>query len=137
MTWSSRWILQSPARTVAWAIENPHRARMGCGEGEKTMVFVGIDVSKQRLDVALRPGEEVFEVANSARGIAQLVGRLKKLSADGIVLEASGGFELAAGRQIAGAGFTAVVGQTRPGGGFFPAHRKNAPNHTPPPGAPP
>jgi hypothetical protein len=27
--------LQSPARTVAWAIESPHRARMGCGEGEK------------------------------------------------------------------------------------------------------
>jgi len=73
------------------------------------MVFVGIDVSKQRLDVALRPGEEVFEVANSARGIAQLVRRLKKLSADGIVLEASGGFELAAVSELAAAGLPVMV----------------------------
>ena len=73
------------------------------------MVFVGIDVSKQRLDVALRPGEEVFEVANSARGIAQLVRRLKKLSADGIVLEASGGFELAAVSELAAARLPVMV----------------------------
>jgi transposase len=73
------------------------------------MVFVGIDVSKQRLDVALRPGEEVFEVANSARGIAQLVRRLKKLSADGIVLEASGGLELAAVSELAAAGLPVMV----------------------------
>jgi transposase len=73
------------------------------------MVFVGIDVLKQRLDVALRPGEEVFEVANSARGIAQLVRRLKKLSADGIVLEASGGFELAAVSELAAAGLPVMV----------------------------
>jgi transposase len=72
------------------------------------MVFVGIDVSKQRLDVALRPGEEVFEVANSARGSPSwFVG--SRRSADGIVLEASGGFELAAVSELAAAGLPVMV----------------------------
>ena len=42
-------------------------------------MFVGIDVSKARLDVALQPGDENFRVANNARRIANLVKRLKKL----------------------------------------------------------
>jgi transposase len=48
-------------------------------------------------------------VVNNARGIAQLVRRLKKLSADGIVLEASGGFELAAVSELAAAGLPVMV----------------------------
>jgi hypothetical protein len=42
-------------------------------------MFVGIDRSKTRLDVALRPGDETFSVANNPRGIASLVKRLKQL----------------------------------------------------------
>ena len=55
----------------------------------ETQVFVGIDVSKARLDVAPRPGDESFRVANNQRGIAALVARLKKLQVGRIVLEAT------------------------------------------------
>ena len=54
----------------------------------ENQVFVGIDVSKAKLDVALRPGAENFSVANHQRGIATLVKRLQKLSVSRIVLEA-------------------------------------------------
>ncbi len=35
--------------------------------------FVGIDVSKKILDVAVRPSEKTFRAANDAEGIAKLV----------------------------------------------------------------
>jgi transposase len=58
--------------------------------------FVGIDVSKARLDVVLLPDGEVFAVANDARGIASLAERLIGHAPERIVLEASGGFERSA-----------------------------------------
>lgn len=56
-------------------------------------LFIGIDVSKAKLDAALRPGHESFSVTNNPRGIAALIKQLKKLSVSRIVLEASGGYE--------------------------------------------
>ena len=41
--------------------------------------YVGIDVSKRQLDVAIRPTGKVFGVTNDRRGISQLVKRLTKL----------------------------------------------------------
>ena len=67
-------------------------------------LFIGIDVSKARLDVALRPGGESFSVANHQRGIAALIKQLKKLSVGRIVLEASGGYEIGAASELAAAG---------------------------------
>ncbi len=66
-------------------------------------IFVGIDVSKSRLDVALWPGDESFSVANHPRGIASLVKRLKQLQVSRIVLEASGGYEIALAGELASA----------------------------------
>ena len=63
-------------------------------------LFVGIDVSKAQLDVALRPTDESFSVANKQRGVATLVERLKKLRVSRIVLEASGGYEIAAAQVL-------------------------------------
>jgi transposase len=54
---------------------------------------VGIDVSKDRLDVAIHPTGEEFSVSNDAGGWRQLIRRLKPLAASGIGLEASGGYE--------------------------------------------
>lgn len=54
---------------------------------------VGIDVSKDRLDVAVHPSDEQFCVANDAEGWRQLVQRLKPLAARAIGIEASGGYE--------------------------------------------
>jgi transposase len=54
---------------------------------------VGIDVSKDRLDVAVHPSDEQFSVSNDGAGWRRLVGRLKPLMARAIGIEASGGYE--------------------------------------------
>jgi transposase len=56
---------------------------------------VGIDVSKTNLDVAIEPTRERWQVDNDERGIQQLVKRLGELRPERIVLEATGGYELA------------------------------------------
>src|SRR3990172_1659402 len=56
-------------------------------------MFVGIDVSKARLDVAVRPTGETFDVSNTPQGIAHLVDRLQALRPELVVLEPNGGFE--------------------------------------------
>jgi hypothetical protein len=55
-------------------------------------MFVGIDASKARRDVALRAGDESFSVVDQQRGIATLFKRFKKLQVSRLVLEASGGY---------------------------------------------
>jgi transposase len=57
---------------------------------------VGIDVSKARLDVAIEPTHEQWQVANDEAGIRQLVERLQQVQPERIVLEATGGYELPA-----------------------------------------
>jgi transposase len=72
--------------------------------------YVGIDVSKARLDVAVWPGAQSFSVANDARGIAELVERVTALTPQAVVLEATGGLEaLAAGELHAAELAVAVV----------------------------
>ena len=60
---------------------------------EATPIFVGIDVSKARLDVAMRPTGERESVANDKAGIKALIKRLANIPSTLIVLEATGGFE--------------------------------------------
>lgn len=57
-------------------------------------IYVGIDVAKDRLDVAQRPETEAWWVTNDDQGIADLVARLKALRPVLVVLEATGGIEL-------------------------------------------
>jgi transposase len=57
--------------------------------------FVGIDVSKAQLDVALRPSGERMRVANSEEGIAELVASLSGRAPTLIVVEATGGYQAA------------------------------------------
>jgi len=57
------------------------------------MVNVGIDVSKDQLDVAVRPDGEYFKVSNNESGITELIKRLRKLRPERIVLEPTGGYE--------------------------------------------
>ncbi len=56
--------------------------------------FVGIDISKARLDVAILPANERLSVPNDDTGVAVLLKRLKAGSARLIVLEATGGLEM-------------------------------------------
>jgi len=67
-------------------------------------VYVGIDVSKSHLDVAVRPTGEVWRVENTDADIGQLVSRLKELEPELVVMEATGNYEmpLAAALQVAG-----------------------------------
>lgn len=71
--------------------------------------FVGIDVSKARLDVSARPSSERWSVPNNERGIADLVDRMLKVGPSLIVLEATGGFELACVGALAAAAAPVVV----------------------------
>lgn len=72
-------------------------------------VFVGIDVSKATLDVAIRPGDETYQVENNPDGIDQLITWLKPFSPEVIVLEATGGFERAAALCLAAVHFPVAV----------------------------
>ncbi len=56
-------------------------------------VFVGIDVSKDRLDICIRLSGETFEVTRDDEGLASLVERLRALSRALMALEATGGYE--------------------------------------------
>ncbi|WP_139806752.1 IS110 family transposase [Deinococcus hopiensis] len=56
-------------------------------------IFVGIDVCKARLDVAIRPTGEIFVEENSIPGVARLADRLNGLDPTLVVLEATGGLE--------------------------------------------
>ena len=73
------------------------------------IITVGIDVSKDRLDVAVRPSGEVFAVERNGAGLERLVARLQELSPDVVALEASGGFETIAAAALAAAALPVVV----------------------------
>lgn len=76
-------------------------------------IFVGIDVSKDHLDVALRPGEQLLRFGNDEVGIAALVEQLAAQATTLVVLEATGGLEMAATAAMAAAGLPVVVANPR------------------------
>ena len=57
-------------------------------------IYVGIDVAKAQVDVAVRPVDERWTVSHDDARIRQLVSQLKTLEPVMVLLEASGGFEL-------------------------------------------
>lgn len=71
--------------------------------------FVGIDVSKDRLDVHVRPSGLIFAVARDGKGLEQLTTRIGDLAPELIVLEATGGFEIAVAAALAGANLPLAV----------------------------
>jgi transposase len=72
-------------------------------------ITVGIDVSKDRLDVAVRPSGEAFTVERNAAGLDRLAARLTELSPHVVALEATGGFETIAVAALAAAALPVVV----------------------------
>src|ERR671910_1261669 len=72
-------------------------------------VFVGIDVAKAPLDIALRPIGTRWTVSNDDTGIADLVTRLQGIGPQLIVLEATGGFQRAVVAALAAAALPVVV----------------------------
>jgi len=109
---------RSKVRTVEGAgVSAPGRISQGRTRSAKAEVlqmsqqqaYVGVDVSKQRLEVALRPGGELFSVANDERAISQLVRRLRPLGCVRIVVEATGGYETLLVGALYAAGLPVVV----------------------------
>jgi transposase len=55
--------------------------------------WVGIDVSQSWLDIAIRPGGRIWQLANQEQGWIELVDQLKGLTISLVVLESTGGME--------------------------------------------
>lgn len=75
----------------------------------ETGPYVGIDVSKATLDVAVRSDGEVEQVENNEAGIAGLVERLTKVSPVLVVMEATGGYESLVAGALAARGIPVAV----------------------------
>ncbi len=73
------------------------------------MICVGIDVSKDRLDVHVLPEGQAFAVSRDGKGLADLVDRLRAVGPELIALEATGGFETVAAAALASAGLPLVI----------------------------
>jgi transposase len=74
-----------------------------------SQIFVGIDVAKAQLDMALRPTGERWALTNDDAGIAVLVPRLQAIAPQLIVLEATGSYQRAVVAALAAAGLPVAV----------------------------
>ena len=72
-------------------------------------IVIGIDVSKDRLDVAVRPTGERLIFKRTGVGIEDLIARLGGLSPKMVAIEATGGFEAVVAAGLTGAGLPVVV----------------------------
>jgi transposase len=75
--------------------------------------FIGIDVSKSRLDVAAHASAAGFAVENTEAGLVQLCQRLSALEPELVVMEASGGYERLSVATLASAGFNVALVNAR------------------------
>jgi transposase len=83
--------------------------RVHRGRNMTSACFVGIDVSKDHLDLHARPNGLAARYANDPAGIASLLARVAGLAPERIVLEATGGFEAHLAAALAGAGLPVVI----------------------------
>lgn len=72
-------------------------------------MVIGIDVSKDRLDVHIRPNGEAFTVSRNADGLDALIERIARLDIKAIAVEATGGFETVVSASLVAAGLPVVV----------------------------
>lgn len=73
------------------------------------IIAVGIDVSKDRLDVAVRPSGESFAVDRNGAGIDLLIEQLHALAPTIVAIEATGGFETIVAAGLAGAALPVAI----------------------------
>lgn len=71
--------------------------------------FVGIDVSKNTLDLRIEPAGEAMHVAYDDQGIAQVCRRLVEALPTLIVMEATGGLETRLAGELAAKGLPVAV----------------------------
>lgn len=76
---------------------------------EPSLRFIGIDVSQQQLDIAIRPGGEQWTSPNDEAGIAATLVRLASQQPALIVLESTGGLEMPLAWSLALAGYAVAI----------------------------
>jgi transposase len=93
-------------------------------------LYVGIDVSKERLDIAVSSQSDRWSVSNDEVGISEVVNRLLKLNPVLVVLEATGGLEVPVTAAMATASLPVVVVNPRQVRDFAKAKGKLAKTDT-------
>ncbi len=79
-------------------------------EVDSKPAYVGIDVSKDNLDLAVQSHHEIRRFANTATGISNIIRRMRDLGPVLVVMEATGGYEISLAAALGEAGVpTAVV----------------------------
>ena len=76
---------------------------------EQKAIYVGMDVAKAQVDVAVRPTDDRWEVPHDQKGIRKLVSQLQALDPAMVLLEATGGLELPLVAALAAAALPVVV----------------------------
>jgi len=107
------WVVMSIlllTRTVAWDLK-PVSTRLGerAMKSKSSEVFIGIDVCKDRLDIANDSNSEVWSESNNDVGILLLVERLSSLKPCLVVMEATGGLETLLYSSLVASDIPAVV----------------------------
>src|SRR5205814_2010376 len=77
------------------------------------LVYVGVDVAKDSLEVALRPDVKSFSVSNDRDGSGKLMARLPPPGACVVVLEATGGYERTVIAELLQAGHRVALANPR------------------------
>ena len=98
---------------------------------ERQKNYVGIDVAKAGMDIAVRPTDERWAISNDEAGIRRLVSRLKTLEPDLVLLEASGGLELPIVASSGGRGVAGSRSQPTPGARLRQGNWESWPRPTP------
>ena len=73
------------------------------------LIYVGIDVAKDRVDVATRPADQHWSVSYDEAGVEALVAKLQVLEPAAVILEATGGLELPLVAAVAAAALPVAV----------------------------
>jgi len=72
-------------------------------------IVVGIDVSKDKLDIAVLPQGQTFAISRDTKGLDGLIARLKPLAIEAVAVEATGGFEAVVAASLAAEGLPVIV----------------------------
>lgn len=76
---------------------------------EHQNIYVGIDVAKEQLEIAVRPGTDSWTLANDETAVDELIQNMIALNPQLIILEATGGLEELAVSMLGAAGLPVVV----------------------------
>lgn len=76
---------------------------------ERESIYIGIDIAKERVDIAVRPPDRTWSMPYGDDDVELLVAQLQDLSPTAVVLEATGGIELPLVAALATASLPVVV----------------------------